>query len=38
MKYRRELPARFDSIDHARAHCRASVDWYNRHHRHSGIG
>ena len=38
LKYRPEFPARFDSIDHARGHCRAFVDWYNHAHRHSGIG
>jgi putative transposase len=38
LKYRPEFPARFDSIEHARAHCRAFFDWYNHAHRHSGIG
>jgi putative transposase len=38
LKYRPEFPARFDDIDHARAHCREFVDWYNHAHRHSGIG
>jgi len=38
LKYRPEFPARFDDIEHARGHCRAFVDWYNHHHRHSGIG
>ncbi len=38
LKYRHEYPERFDDIDHARAHCRAFVDWYNHAHRHSGIG
>ena len=38
LKYRPEFPARFDAIEHARAHCRAFVDWYNHAHRHSGIG
>ena len=38
LKYRPEFPARFDSIDHARAHCRTFFDWYNHAHRHSGIG
>jgi putative transposase len=38
LKYRPEFPARFDSIEHARGHCRAFVDWYNHRHRHSGIG
>ena len=31
-------PARFDSIDEARAFCREFFDWYNHQHRHSGIG
>ncbi|MDQ3608312.1 MAG: IS3 family transposase, partial [Actinomycetota bacterium] len=34
LKYRPEFPARFDTIEHARAHCRAFVDWYNHAHRH----
>ena len=38
LKYRPEFPERFDDIDHARAHCRTFFDWYNHHHRHSGIG
>ena len=38
LKYRPEFPARFDDIEHARAHCRAFFDWYNHAHRHSGIG
>jgi putative transposase len=38
LKYRPEFPARFDSIEHAREHCRVFVDWYNHAHRHSGIG
>ena len=38
LKYRPEFPARFDSIERARDHCRAFVDWYNHAHRHSGIG
>ena len=38
LKYRPEFPARFDSIDHAREHCRAFFGWYNHAHRHSGIG
>ena len=32
------VPARFDSIEQAREHCRTFVDWYNHAHRHSGIG
>ncbi|MGH2874151.1 MAG: IS3 family transposase [Solirubrobacteraceae bacterium] len=38
LKYRPEFPERFETIEHARSHCRAFVDWYNREHRHSGIG
>ena len=38
LKYRPAFPARFDSIEHARQHCRAFVGWYNHAHRHSGIG
>jgi putative transposase len=38
LKYRPAFPARFDSIDHARAFCRDFFNWYNQQHRHSGIG
>jgi putative transposase len=38
LKYRPEFPARFDDIEHARAHCRTFFAWYNHAHRHSGIG
>jgi putative transposase len=38
LKYRPEFPARFDDIEHARAHCRQFFRWYNGEHRHSGIG
>jgi len=38
LKYRPEFPVRFDSIEHAREHCRAFFGWYNHAHRHSGIG
>jgi len=38
LKYRPGFPARFDSIEQARAFCRSFFDWYNHHHRHSGIG
>jgi len=38
LKYRPAFPARFDTIEHARAHCREFFDYYNHHHRHSGIG
>jgi len=38
LKYRPAFPARFDSIEHARSFCREFFDYYNHHHRHSGIG
>jgi len=38
LKYRPGFPARFDSIEHARAFCRQFFAWYNGVHRHSGIG
>jgi len=38
LKYRPGFPQRFDSIEHARAFCREFFPWYNRDHRHSGIG
>jgi putative transposase len=38
LKYRPAFPERFDSIEHARDHCRQFFDWYNHQHRHSGIG
>jgi putative transposase len=38
LKYRPEFPDRFDSIEQAREHCRAFIDWYNHQHRHAGIG
>jgi putative transposase len=38
LKYRPGFPARFDSIEHARAFCRDFFDYYNHQHRHSGIG
>jgi len=38
LKYRPAFPARFGSIEEARAFCRAFFDWYNHEHRHSGIG
>lgn len=38
MKYRPEFPKRFGSIEDARIFCVNFFDWYNREHRHSGIG
>ncbi len=37
LKYRPDYPARFASIEHARAYCRAFFRWYNTVHIHSGI-
>jgi len=38
LKYRPEFPDRFRSLPEARTFCRGFFDWYNREHRHSGIG
>jgi putative transposase len=38
MKYRPDFPDRFGSIEHGRAHCGDFLDWYNREHRHGGLG
>ena len=38
MKYRPDFPARFGSIEAARAHCQAFFRWYNHEHYHSNIG
>lgn len=38
LKYRPDFPERFGSIEDARAHCQPFFTWYNRVHRHSGIG
>ncbi len=37
-KYRPGFPARFASIEEARAFCQDFFRWYNAEHRHSGIG
>jgi putative transposase len=37
LKYRPNFPARFGSIEDARAHCQEFFRWYNTEHRHSGI-
>ncbi len=37
LKYRPGFPARFGSLQDARAHCTAFFDWYNHQHHHSGI-
>jgi putative transposase len=38
LKYRPYFPARFGSIEHARAHCQEFFPWYNDEHRHGGLG
>jgi putative transposase len=37
LKYHRDFPDRFGSIQDARAFCRAFFGWYNTEHRHSGL-
>src|SRR5256712_13776555 len=38
LKYRPGFPERFGSAEHSRAHCGHFFSWYNREHRHSGLG
>ena len=38
LKYRPDFPARFGSIEDARAHAVDFFHWYNTEHRHSGLG
>jgi putative transposase len=38
LKYRPTFPARFGSIQDARAHCHAFFIWYNTEHHHSSLG
>jgi putative transposase len=38
LKYRPGFPARFASIEAARAHCQEFFPWYNNQHRHGGLG
>jgi putative transposase len=38
LKYRPEFPDRFGCFQDAHAFCGRFFDWYNHHHRHSGIG
>src|SRR5215475_8146076 len=38
LKYDPTFPARFGSIQHARAYCEEFYTYYNHEHRHSGIG
>lgn len=37
-KYRPGFPDRFETLQEATAFFRQFIDWYNNHHRHSGIG
>jgi len=38
LKYRPDFPARFTSIEAARAHCQDFFPWYNDDHHHGGLG
>jgi putative transposase len=38
MKYRPNYPDRFGSLADARAWAHTFFDWYNHHHRHTGLG
>ena len=38
LKYRPGFPARFASIEAARAHCQEFFPWYNNDHHHGGLG
>jgi putative transposase len=38
LKYRPGFPARFASIEAARAHCQVFFPWYNNEHHHGGLG
>jgi putative transposase len=38
LKYRPGFPARFGSIEAARAHCQEFFPWYNNDHHHGGLG
>jgi putative transposase len=38
LKYRPDFPARFGSLEEARAFCRRFFPWYNAEHRHSSLG
>jgi putative transposase len=37
-KYRPDFPAKFSSVEAARAHCQDFFPWYNSEHRHGGLG
>lgn len=38
LKYSSQFPGRFGSIQDARSFCQQFFNWYNKEHRHSGIG
>jgi putative transposase len=38
LKYRPDFPARFGSIQDARAYCQLFFHWYNSEHHHAGLG
>jgi putative transposase len=38
LKYRPDFPERFGCIEDSRSHCQDFFPWYNKEHRHSGIG
>lgn len=38
LKYRPDFPERFGCIEDARSFCQSFFSWYNKEHRHSGIG
>lgn len=38
LKYRPDFPERFGSIEDSRSFCQDFFPWYNKEHRHSGIG
>jgi len=38
LKYRPDFPDRFGCIEDSRSFCQAFFPWYNKEHRHSGIG
>ncbi len=38
IKYRPDFPERFGCIEDGRNHCQGFFPWYNKEHRHSGIG
>ena len=38
LKHRKHFPGIFDTLEQARDYVSTYTDWYNHHHRHSGIG